>query len=244
MIVSAAFVPSTPLLVPEAASGAAPELDGVRRASETALLAALDAGAQRVVVVGSVPAPGAGRGHLASSTRLLDRGTGSLRGFGVDLELALDPALPDPTPLSLTSTLGAWLVDRAAWPGERRALELAADAADPELDAAGRSLLDDGVPTALLVVADGSAARSEKAPASLHPDAEAFDTDVARALGSGDPALLAALDADRAWSVTAAGRPAWRAASAALTGPAYAADLLADAAPYGVGYLVAVWTRR
>ena len=60
---------------------------------------------------------------------------------------------------------------------------------------------------------------------------------------SGDPAQLAALDPSTAIAVTAGGRPAWRTASAALQGTAYAAELLADDAPYGVGYLVARWIR-
>jgi hypothetical protein len=240
VITAAAFVPSTPLLVPETASGAAYELDDVRAAVQQALADALATSPQRVVVLGAssrvigTPTP---HGIATHQT-----GTGSLRGFGVAVDVALDPASPSTQPLSLTSTIGAWLLARAGWSGERLAVELDPAAADAALDACGAALAAD-VPTALLVVADGSASRTEKAPASLHPDAEAFDSSVAKALISGDPAALAALDPELARAVTAGGRPAWRTAASALQGTAYAAELLADEAPYGVGYLVARWTR-
>ncbi len=244
MITAAVFVPSTPLLVPEAASGAAGELAAVREASIAALSAALSAALgtapQRVVIVGATSRViGTPEPHGIATYR---SGTGSLRGFGVGLDVPLDPSAPGAQPLSLASTVGAWLLAQTGWAGERLAVELDPTSDDASLDAAG-AVLADGVPTVLLVVADGSAARTEKAPASLHPEAAAFDESVAKALASGDPAQLAALDASIATAVTAGGRPAWRAAAAALQGTAYAAELLADDAPYGVGYVVARWTR-
>jgi hypothetical protein len=241
VILAAAFVPSTPLLVPEVGVGA-DDLDDVRAASETALREALTSGAQRVVVLGSTPPAGAGSWPHADTTTMRRSGTGTLRGFGVALDVALDPALPDPAPLSLTSALGAWLLTRVGWEGERLAVEVAPSAPDTELDVIGAGLAD-GVPTVLLVVGDGSAARSDRAPASLHPDAERFDASVAAALAGGEPAALAGLDRDVATAVSAAGRPAWRVAAAAAAGSAYDAALLADAAPLGVGYLVARWLR-
>ncbi len=240
VITAAAFVPSTPLLVPEAASGAAGELAAVRDAALAALSAALGTAPQRVAILGATsrvigtPEP---RGIATYR-----RGTGSLRGFGVGLDVPLDPSAPGAQPLSLASTVGAWLLAQTGWAGQRLAVELDPASDDASLDAAGAALVDD-VPTVLLVVADGSAARTEKAPASLHPEAAVFDESVAKALASGDPAQLAALDPSTAIAVTAGGRPAWRTASAALQGTAYAAELLADDAPYGVGYLVARWIR-
>ncbi|HET7901213.1 MAG TPA: hypothetical protein VFL59_08485 [Candidatus Nanopelagicales bacterium] len=242
MITAAAFVPSTPLLVPEAGSGAASELDTVRKASLQALDAALSTGPARVVVLGTssrvigTPAP--------HGTATYAVGTGTLRGFGVDLDVALGPASSSDQRLSLSSTIGAWLLAQRGWAGERLAVELDPASDDASLDDCGRALADDDdVATALVVVADGSAARTERAPASLHPQAAAFDAAVAAALRSGKPDELAALDASLAAEVAAGGRPAWRAAAAALQGTAYDADLLADEAPYGVGYLVARWLR-
>jgi hypothetical protein len=235
VITAAAFVPSTPLLVPAVASGAAAELDDVRDASLTALRRVLGSGAERVVVVG---AGAVIRTHFS--------GTGSLRGFGVDLDVPLDPAAPGGERLPLAHAIGAWLLASVGWPGDRVALELDPRASTATLASVATSLANETIRSVLLVVADGSAARSEKAPASLHPDAEAFDADVAAALASGHPHLLAEVDRDRATSVAAQGWPAWHVAAVATAvgqDVPYDAEVLADVAPYGVGYLVATWTQ-
>ena len=106
------------------------------------------------------------------------------------------------------------------------------------------ALAADSTRTALLVVADGSASRTEKAPASLHPDAEAFDREVAAALG-----LRRSRAARRGRPRSSGGRVERRLARVARrrpsgsAGTAYAAELHADEAPYGVGYLAASWIR-
>jgi hypothetical protein len=53
---------------------------------------------------------------------------------------------------------------------------------------------------------------------------------------------LAALDPDEGARLLAAGTPTWRAVGAVLDGRQIAARLHLDAAPFGVGYLVADWT--
>ncbi|MDA8434855.1 MAG: hypothetical protein M0Z98_02585 [Actinomycetales bacterium] len=235
MITGAAFVPSTPMLVPAVASGAAAELADVRDASLAAVRRVLASGAERVVVLG------AGR-----EVRTHFSGTGSLRGLGVDLDVPLDPAAPGGEPLPLALTIGAWLLAQAGWPGDRAALELDPGAGSATIASVATALANQTPRSALLVVADGSAARSERAPASLHPDAEAFDADVAAALASGHPHRLAEVDRDRAAAVSAQGWPAWHAAAVALAvgqDAPYDAEVLADVAPYGVGYLVAAWTQ-
>ncbi|MFC6237987.1 hypothetical protein [Longivirga aurantiaca] len=232
MITGAAFVPSAPMLVPVVAQGAAADLDDIRAASLDAVRRALAAPAQRVVIVGA-----------GTATRTHSAGTASFRGFGVPYDVPLDPAAPGGDPLPLALSVGAWLLAQVGWPGERLALEVAATADDDELDDAGIALAQGGIATALLVVADGSAARSERAPAHLHPGAEAFDASVAAALSIGDPGLLAAIDRAVAREVAAAGRPAWRTAATALHGLRWDAALLADTAPLGVGYVAAAWTR-
>ena len=55
------------------------------------------------------------------------------------------------------------------------------------------------------------------------------------------PAALRELDPALGADLLAAGVPAWRAVGRALAGRRYEADLLYDAAPYGVGYFVAIW---
>ena len=233
MIISAAFVPSTPLLIPVVAAGAAHELDGLRAACDLAVRRALGDAPERVVILG------AGR-----ETRELGSGTGTVRGLGVPLDVPLDPAQHGVATLPLALTIGAWLLAQVGWPGDRAAVELDAEADVAALEEIAAPLAADTARTALLVVADGSAARSAKAPASLHPDAARFDAQVAAALASGDPAQLAALDRARAAAVSSTGWPAWRTAALVTGASAYDAQLHADEAPYGVGYLVASWLAR
>jgi hypothetical protein len=92
-----------------------------------------------------------------------------------------------------------------------------------------------------LVVGDGTAKRTLKAPGHLDERAEGFDAGVVAALAAGDPAALGALDTHLAADLWVAGLAAWSAA-ASLDGPWQAEVLYADA-PYGVGYAVATWTR-
>jgi hypothetical protein len=56
----------------------------------------------------------------------------------------------------------------------------------------------------LLVVANGSATRTEKAPGHFDERAAAFDTEIAEALSAGEPGALAAIDldlADELWAL-------------------------------------------
>ncbi|MFY0304438.1 DUF6211 family protein, partial [Escherichia coli] len=65
----------------------------------------------------------------------------------------------------------------------------------------GRSLAADG-PALYVVVADGPATLTEKAPGHLQPDATPFAEELARALAAADTAALTDLDpatCDRLW---------------------------------------------
>jgi hypothetical protein len=92
----------------------------------------------------------------------------------------------------------------------------------------------------LLVVGDGSARRTEKAPGHLDARAAGFDAQVEAALAAGSPALLGALDASLAGELLVGGMPAWQAVSQ-LPGSWQGVVHLAEA-PYGVGYFAASWT--
>ncbi|MFC8678436.1 class III extradiol dioxygenase subunit B-like domain-containing protein [Streptomyces griseorubiginosus] len=81
MLVAAAVCPCPPLLVPEVAAGAAPELDTARAACADALGVLAAARPDLLVVVG--PAEQSGRGVHAEGSR------GSFRGFGVDVDVRL-----------------------------------------------------------------------------------------------------------------------------------------------------------
>lgn len=96
---------------------------------------------------------------------------------------------------------------------------------------------------AWLVVGNGSARRSEKAPGHLDPDAEAFDRQVGSQLAAGDLEALSALSPAESARFLADLTPIamaaqWLAASA--TGPAHVVQLM-DADPYGVQWWVQAW---
>ncbi|HUR51949.1 MAG TPA: hypothetical protein VMZ11_07490 [Mycobacteriales bacterium] len=92
-----------------------------------------------------------------------------------------------------------------------------------------------------LVVADGTARRTLKAPGHLDERAEAFDAAVVHALASGSGEQLLALDPALAEELWVQGMPALR-ALAGLGGP-WRAEVAYAAAPFGVGYVVATWAR-
>jgi hypothetical protein len=225
-VVAAAVCPHPPLLVPEVASGAAPELDELR----AACLAAIDAlaPASSILVIGS------GRDGAYDGAA-----GGSFGAYGAPgVRIGTGPAV---LPLSLA--MGGWLLDRskaARLPRTYRAVP--ADSAPDECARLGREVAASNNSVGLLVMGDGSARRSEHSPVHLHPRAEIFDTTVANAFQHSDLDVLEALDPDLAAELQAAGRAPWQVLAGALRGTALAGDLLYDAAPYGVGYFVASFT--
>ncbi|MFF6909364.1 class III extradiol dioxygenase subunit B-like domain-containing protein [Streptomyces sp. NPDC012389] len=237
MLVAAAVCPCPPLLVPEVAAGAAPELDTARAACLDAVGVLAASRPDLLVVVG----PGDGR-----TTGAYPAGAhGSFRGFGVALDVTLgepDPAArTEPLPDSLA--VGAWLLDRARWAGapvEGLAVDGRAPAA--ECARAGQELAARADRVALLVMGDGSACRTLKAPGYLDERAEAFDARATGALGSADLAALDALDETLAYELKAAGRAPWQLLSGAARGAGLGGRLLYEDAPYGVGYTVAAWS--
>ena len=222
--VAVAFCPSPPLLHPGIEGRPAPETDELRRACAKAVDRMLALGPEVVLVVGGGPAPGARFGPG-------DRG--DLRGFGADLVVGFaGPVRPGGRDVPLAHALGAWLLDEAGFAGTR--LGVGPD----DLGALVRDLPG---PLGVLAVGDGSARRTVKAPGYLDDAAAPFDAAVARALSAGDAAALALLDVSAGERLMAAGTPTWQAVGAALTGRDVVARLHLDAAPFGVGYLVADW---
>jgi hypothetical protein len=223
--VAVAFCPSPPLLLPAVEGRAAPETTRLRRACAEAVARMLAVRPEVVVVVGDGAAPGV---HYGPGDG------GDLRGFGVDLEVAfVDRLRPGAHSLPLAHTLGAWLLDDAGFAGTRVGVG-PADLGELVRDLPG--------PLGILAMGDGSARRSVKAPGYFDDAAAPFDARVRAALASGDAAALAALDLGEGERLLAAGVPAWQAVGAALVGCEVTAHLHLDAAPYGVGYLVADWT--
>jgi hypothetical protein len=130
--------------------------------------------------------------------------------------------------------------DAVAWLGDRVRV-LASDGLGRRVGEhlLGRAPVDDA--DSVLVVADGSARRGEKAPGHLDERAFAFDAAIDTALRQGDPAALAVLDEALGAQLLAAGVPAFRALGA-LVGerPVRARVDYADD-PFGVQYWVVRW---
>ena len=149
---------------------------------------------------------------------------GTLAPFGVNVRAGgPDDVLP------LDATVGAWLLDAVGWTGERRYVGVD-----------GISGLDDAV----LVLADGTICRTERAPGHFDPRAADEDTAVAKALAEGDAAALADLDGDLAADLGMSGHAGLVALGRAVMGRGsthLSSRLRYDAAPLGVGYWVAEW---
>lgn len=113
--------------------------------------------------------------------------------------------------------------------------------ANPVAKRIGAELLGDlrGSGPGLLVVANGSATRTEKAPGHFDERAAEFDARIGKALQDGDPSQLAGLDLDLADELWAPDTMALR-GLADFTVTAASTDY--DDAPYGVQYWVVRWT--
>ncbi|MEO6821342.1 MAG: hypothetical protein ABI468_02235 [Candidatus Nanopelagicales bacterium] len=236
MITGVAFCPHPPVIVPAVAVGAAGELDDLRAACRAAIRDVMAGSPDRIALLG----PGPVTGEFPADA------VGSLSAYGVDLRIELSPAPSRQTPpepaLPLSLTVGTWLLGCAGWQGPVTALALAADVDLETLRCHAATLAARAQRTALLVMADASSTRTEKAPGSWQPGALAFDDQVSAALASGEPDRLAGVDLATALEVGAQGWPAWRAAALATAPDRWRAHLYYDDAPYGVGYLVASWT--
>ena len=238
MLVAAAVCPHPPLLVPGVAAGATGETDDLRAACDAAVAALLAAGPDLVVAVGAADRMGP----------FEPAAWGSLRAYGVAVDVgrpdapAADVDRTGPT-LPLSLTLGRWLLDRAGPTGAVAPALLFGVAADAGRDRClevGAALAGRAARVGMLVMADGTGRRTPK-PGYLDGRAEPFDAQVAAALAAGDPSALAGLDAGLADELLVQGRPAWQVLAGAAGGQRWQGEVGYDAAPYGVGYLVATW---
>ncbi|WP_156726359.1 class III extradiol dioxygenase subunit B-like domain-containing protein [Streptomyces apocyni] len=239
MLVAAAVCPCPPLLVPEVAAGAAPELDAARAACTDAVGVLAAARPDRLVVVG--PAERSGRGAYPQGAR------GSFRGFGVPFDVRLGVAAPPrespERELPPALAVAAWLLDRTGWSASPvEGLGVEETLATERCTRVGGEIAAQAERVALLVMGDGSACRTLKAPGYLDERAAGFDAEAARALGAVDVAALVDIDAGLAAELKAAGRAPWQVLAGAADGASPRGQLLYDDAPYGVGYLVAAWS--
>lgn len=244
MLVAAAVCPCPPLLVPEVAAGAAPELDAARAACSDALGVLAAARPDRLVVV----APGEGDGD-GTGPEVYPQGTwGSFRGFGVELDVRLGPHHGTATDQSGRAlpyglAVGAWLLGRAGWAdGPVEGVGVGEALSAERCAAVGRNVASRAGRVALLVLGDASACRTLKAPGYLDERSAPFDAAVGRALGTADLAALAALDVVLARELKVSGRAPWQVLAGAAEGTELTGTLLYEDAPYGVGYVAATWS--
>ncbi|MEU6845555.1 class III extradiol dioxygenase subunit B-like domain-containing protein [Streptomyces sp. NPDC046716] len=234
MLVAAAVCPCPPLLVPEVAAGAAPELDAARAACDEALAKVVAAAPELIVVVGE-----------GARTRFHEAGArGSFRPFGVDADVLLGPppGAPEAT-LPPSLAVGAWLLARAGWTGPVRGYEVEGGRSRPVNGEDGVRLASLADRVGLLVMGDGTACRTVKAPGYLDERAEGVDALIAAALrGLDADGTLARLDADLSRELKVSGRDPWQILAAAWGDENGTGELLYEDAPYGVGYFVASWT--
>ncbi|MER7959635.1 class III extradiol dioxygenase subunit B-like domain-containing protein [Streptomyces sp. NPDC096030] len=235
MLVAAAVCPCPPLLVPDVAAGAAGELDGARTACADALGLLAASRPDRLYVVG--PADEGARGPFPAGS------TGSFAGFGVDLSVRLGAGTAAERPLPASLTVAAWLLQRADWADAPvEGLGVGEQLEAERCVSTGRQLAAAADRVALLVMGDGSACRTLKAPGYLDERAAAFDAAAANALGTADVDALLALDENLAYELKAAGRAPWQVLAGAAEGADLDGRLLYEDAPYGVGYFVAAWS--
>ncbi|MFZ3494262.1 class III extradiol dioxygenase subunit B-like domain-containing protein [Streptomyces sp. 5.8] len=235
MLVAAAVCPAPPMLLPELATGAASELGDARTACSDALSVLAASRPDLLVVVGASDQDH--HGPYPQGSR------GTFRGFGAGADVRLGEGEEGPRLLPTPLAVGAWLLGRAGW----GAAPLEGFGVAGPLDTercleAGRELAAREDRVALLVMGDGSACRSLKAPGYLDERAAGFDAEAARALGAADLPALAALAPGLAAELQAAGRAPWQVLAGAAEGAGLEGRLLYEDAPYGVGYFVAAWS--
>ncbi|WP_027861958.1 hypothetical protein [Marmoricola sp. URHB0036] len=95
--------------------------------------------------------------------------------------------------------------------------------------------------TAVIVMADGSACRGEKAPGHLHPEAIPFDDAIECALRTGDVDALAGIDPSQAHELWCEGAAGFHVLAEIARGRQIATDVSYADAPHGVAWWVARW---
>ncbi|GAA3608513.1 class III extradiol dioxygenase subunit B-like domain-containing protein [Marihabitans asiaticum] len=230
-LVAAAIVPAAPALLPRM-GGAADPLRPLRQVSREAVADAVASAPGAGVVVVS----GWGHSDSGGAARRPVRRDWPLDAPSGAERFTTGQVPPGALPTGLE--IGRQLLADGT---EARLVSVADDAAPHECLALGADLVADG-PTVLVVVADGSAKRTVKAPGHLDERAEGFDAGLSRALAAADADALAALDPVLADELWCRGRAALQVLAGAAGGSPFAPSVDHDEAPYGVGYLVATWT--
>jgi len=239
VLLAAALVPGTALVVPGAA-GRAEVLADVRADVLEALGRVLATGPREVVVV----AP-------ARSDRTLDHpGRPTLAAAGIpDAVLGWPPAGDDAdavtgAPPGVPASVAMLALARAGWTGPVRVAEVGSAGPGSRLRSWGAAIDAGDVPTVLVVVGSLSARHGPDAPLADDERALPYDAAVLAAIGDGGPAAraaLAALTAQDAQELAVTGWGPWQVLLGATGSAAVEARVLGAAVPYGAQHVVATW---
>ena len=216
MLVAAAVIPSAPVLIPDIGGADDADVRPVRDRCRAAVEAVLAVPADRLFVIGGDAVP--------RSTTLTPWG----RPVAVDV--------PEPLPLSLL--VGGWFTA-----GHVRSFVVVDPAlSSPDCVQLGRDLAGSAERIRFVVVGDGSACHTLKAPGYLDDRASGWDAKVHDAFSRLDAPTLTGLEPEIAAELLASGRAPWQVlAGAARDASVHETDAWFDA-PFGVGYHVVRWT--
>ena len=228
MITGVAICPPAPLLAREL-TGLDPVIPELRQACAAAAERLVRARPEVIAIIG----PGRRTAVWPADGRL------DLAAFGPALGAREERTRPSlPLPLGL----GARLLDEGGYTGPRLLQSVHSGEPAAACLRLGARLRDLSDRVGLLVMADGSACRSLRAPGYLDPRAAAFDAAIEETVRSGDLTPLQAMDQELARELLAAGRPGWQVLAGAMPGGASGTEILYEADPFGVFYLVAYLT--
>ncbi|MHA0286798.1 hypothetical protein ACXYX3_10125 [Mycobacterium sp. C3-094] len=227
MLTAIAIVPSPPVMVPELAGAAAAEVADLCTAAVTA--------------AGRLPSRWVAVGVAAEDAVYGPDTTGTFAGYGVDVAIRLSGAAAgEPEPLPLCALIAGWLRGLVAGSASVEVRTWTADTPSAAAVAAGRELRRELDATqeavGVLLVADGANTLTAAAPGGYDPDSVPLQAALDDALAGGDCAALAALPDG------IVGRVAYQVLAALAEPDPSAAEQLYHGAPYGVGYVVGVWT--
>ncbi len=235
MIIAAALCPAPPLLIREltGADPAAPELRSACLDAVTELTAAAP---DVIAVVGAAEETTQWDGGSTLDPAVFAPRTAAIGQ--AEEALAADGSRPSPD-LPPSLGVGAWQLSRAGYLGERVLLAVAGDEPPGRCAEIGAQLAASRDRVCLLVMADGSARRTLRAPGYLDERSAGFDAFVEDAIRAGRLGDLLSVDAGLARDLMATGRPAWQVLAGAAAGHVVASEIRYCDDPFGVAYLVA-----